>query len=81
MASITIRNLDVQLEAQLQARAARHGRSLEAEIRAILRGAVALDAAGSGNLAAAIADLFRPLGGVELEIPAREPMRKPPRFG
>jgi plasmid stability protein len=81
MASITIRGIDAQLKARLRARSARHGRSLEAEARAILCNAVALDAARSGSLADAIAELFRPLGGVELEIPVREPMRKPPRFG
>ena len=28
----------------------------------------------------AIHEIFKPFGGVELEIPPREPMRKPPRF-
>jgi plasmid stability protein len=80
MASITIPNIDAQLEAQLRVRAARHGRSLEAEIRAILRGAVMTDAAGPGSVAAAIAELFLPFGDVDLEIPAREPIREPPKF-
>ena len=32
------------------------------------------------NLATAIHDLFAPFGGVELDIPPREPMREPPTF-
>ena len=32
------------------------------------------------GLGTAIHELFRPLGGVDLEIPPREPMRDPPRF-
>jgi hypothetical protein len=31
------------------------------------------------NLAAAIGARFQPLGGVDLELPAREPMREPPQ--
>ena len=32
------------------------------------------------DLGTAIHELFKPLGGVELEIPPREPAREPPRF-
>ena len=32
------------------------------------------------NLAEAIRARFAPLGGVELELPPREPMREPPDF-
>ena len=34
----------------------------------------------SQDLGTAIHKLFKPFGGVELEIPPREPMREPPRF-
>lgn len=34
----------------------------------------------SANLATAIRARFAPLGGVELELPPREPMRDPPDF-
>ncbi len=34
----------------------------------------------SQDLGTAIHEIFKPFGGVELEIPPREPMRKPPRF-
>ncbi len=42
----------------------------------------AADAAPSmgTDLASAIRARFAPLGGVELELPSREPMREPPRF-
>ena len=32
------------------------------------------------GLGTMIHELFKPFGGVELEIPPREPMREPPRF-
>lgn len=78
MASITIRNLDPQTKARLRVRAAHRQRSMEEEVRSILRVALAQDDAAPRNLAAAIGTRFRPLGGVELTLPAREPMREPP---
>jgi plasmid stability protein len=45
MARITIRKLDDDLEERLRRRAARNGRSLEAELREILRDAVATEKA------------------------------------
>jgi antitoxin FitA len=53
---------------------------MEEEIRVILRDAVAADSEQPANLAVFIRDLFRPLGGVELEIPPRGPIREPPKF-
>jgi plasmid stability protein len=80
MASLTIRNIEPQLKARLRVRAARNDRSMEEEARMILREAMVADSAPPKNLAAFIRDLFQPLGGVELEIPPREPMRDPPKF-
>jgi antitoxin FitA len=40
MASLSVRNLDDELVLRLKRRAARHGRSAEAEAREILRGAL-----------------------------------------
>ena len=34
----------------------------------------------SRGLGTMIHEIFKPFGGVELEIPPREPMREPPRF-
>ena len=80
MASLTIRNLDNNLKAQLRRRAARHGRSMEAEARTIL--AQILNApAGGQNLAAAIHQRFASLEIESLPIPPRRSVRKPPDFG
>lgn len=79
MASITIRNLEDDLKRRLRVRAAEHGRSMEEEAREILRLVVAAPAPPR-NLAASIRSRVAPLGGVELDLPPREPMREPPRF-
>lgn len=79
MASITIRNLDEDLKRRLRVRAAEHGRSMEEEARAILR-TVIDEAAPPRDLGQAIHRRFQELGGVELELPPREPMREPPSF-
>ncbi|MEM6943023.1 MAG: plasmid stabilization protein [Pseudomonadota bacterium] len=79
MASITIRNLDDGLKRRLRVRAAEHGRSMEEEVREILRSAVDVPAA-PGNLGEAIHRRFAALGGVELDLPPREDMPAPPRF-
>ncbi len=80
MASITIRNLDDAVKTKLRVRAATNGRSMEEEARIILREAVEEEASEKG-LGTKLHELFEPLGGVQLEIPPREPMRDPPRFG
>ncbi|HZJ65228.1 MAG TPA: hypothetical protein VFD36_17070 [Kofleriaceae bacterium] len=81
MQSLTIRNIDPRLKARLRVRAARHGRSMEEEVRVILREAVAADSAVSNNLAASIARRMEKAGGgVDLEIPPRGPTREPPKF-
>ena len=80
MASITVRNLDDGLKRRLRIRAAENGRSMEQEARDILRAALDEDAAPERSLGTAIHKLFKPFGGVELDIPPREPMREPVRF-
>ena len=81
MASITVRNLEEGLKRRLRVRAAENGRSVEEEVRVILRTALYHQPSTRGNLAASILARFAPLGGVELKIPPRSPMRKPPQFG
>ena len=81
MASITIRKLDERTKARLRVRAAQHGRSMEEEARTLLRAALRDEVAPGGNLADAIRARFRRVGGVELRLPAREPMREPPKVG
>jgi plasmid stability protein len=69
MADITIRNLDDRVVEPLRLRAARHGRSMEAGIRAILADAVREPYSGS-NLGQAIMTRFQGLEG-DLELPTR----------
>ena len=80
MASITIRNLDDGVKSRLRVRAATNGRSMEEEARIILREAVEEQESEKG-LGTRLHELFKPFGGVELEIPPRGPMRDPPHFG
>ncbi len=88
MASITVRNLDEGLKQRLRVRAATNGRSMEQEVREILNAALDEEAARieealldpEKNLAEVIHDLFAPLGGVDLELPPREPIPEPPTF-
>ena len=80
MASITIRQLDDTVKAKLRSRAASHGRSMEAEAREILKAGLREKDATPGNLGAAIRRRFDPLGGVELAIPPRRTIRRPPVF-
>lgn len=78
MASITIRNLDDDLKRRLRIRAAEHGRSMEEEARDILR-RVMTEPPTPRNLSAAIRSRFASIGGVDLQLPPREPIREPDR--
>ncbi len=77
MASITIRNLDDEVKTRLRVRAAENHRSMEEEARQILREAVGRNTRPR-NLTNAIRARIAPLGGVDLELPPREPGREPP---
>lgn len=79
MANITIRNLDDEVKTRLRVRAAQNGRSMEEEARRILREAVR-HKHSLHDLASLIRARFGPLGGVDLELPPREPGREPPHF-
>ncbi len=75
MSALSIRNLDETVKRRLQVRAARHGRSMEAEARAILTNAVR-EPADAAGLFTELLDRFGMLGGVDLELPERrEPAR------
>ena len=77
MARITILNLDERTKARLRVRAAHRQRSMEDEARNIVREALADESAAPLNLAEAIGRRLRPLDGVDLTFPPREPMRRP----
>ena len=78
MTSITIRNLDDDVKTRLRVRAVEHHRSMEEEARIILRDAVNNARAAPRDLARFTHKCYAPLGGVELELPTRVPMREPP---
>jgi antitoxin FitA len=80
MATLTIRNLDAALKERLRVRAAQHGHSMEAEVRDILQDTLNEPERPAVNLYQRIRSRFAPLGGVDLELPPREPAPEPPRF-
>ena len=77
MATMTIRNIDDQLKARLRIQAAHNGRSMEEEARDILRAALSVQPTTNDSLVESIRKRIEPLGGVELELPEREPIRNP----
>lgn len=74
-----IHNLDDETKERLRVRAAQRRRSMEEEARNILREALDAETTMPRNLATAVQNRFSALGGVDLEIPVREPMREPPQ--
>jgi plasmid stability protein len=81
MASITIRRLEDSVKERLRARAARHGVSMEEEAREILKVGLARTEDTGANWVETIRRRFAAIGGVDLPIPPRGPMREPPDFG
>jgi plasmid stability protein len=79
MGSLTIRNIDDAVKRRLRVRAAEHGRSMEEEVREILRQVVG-GGAPARDLGQEIHRRFAALGGVELDVPPRAPMLDPPSF-
>jgi plasmid stability protein len=80
MSIMMIRNIDPWLEAQLRKQAAIHGRSMEDEVREILRAALPVEICDSVEMIRSIRRRVDALGGVDIELPPREPMRDPPGF-
>ncbi|MFI5004856.1 MAG: Arc family DNA-binding protein [Solirubrobacterales bacterium] len=75
MATLTIRGLDEETKSRLRVRAAHHGRSMEAEVRAILEDALPSELSPS-SLGTRIHTRFAAIGGMELDPPVR---RESPR--
>lgn len=80
MTILTIR-LDGDLTVRLRARAVRHGHSMEDEACAILRAALDAEPLSGKSLVDRIRARVEPFGGIELELPPREPQRDPPDLG
>ena len=75
--ALSIRNLDDEVIARLRVRAARHGRSMEAEVRAALT-ALAREEQPEPDLMSEWRRSFAELGGVELDIPPRTDVPRVP---
>lgn len=75
MTAISVRNLDSEVKARLRVRAAEHGRSMEAEIRAILTDAVA--ERRPAGLFDAIRAVSLEHGGVDLDIRHHKHRQRP----
>jgi plasmid stability protein len=76
MASLTIRNIDDELKQRLRLQAARHGASMEQEVRDILRRAIEAPQDGS-SFAQKIQQRFAGLNAENLPIPPRRAARVP----
>jgi len=77
MASITIRKLPETTKRRLRIRAAQNGRSMEQEARELLEEGLAQTEPKPENLGEIIHRRFAALGGVDLKIPPRGPIRDP----
>lgn len=76
MGTLTIRNLDDLIKSRLRLRAAARKRSMEDEVRHILRAALAEPATPKPDLGAR----FSGLTDAPLPVPEREAVRRPPDF-
>ncbi len=74
MSTLTIRQLDERTHARLRLRAAKHGRSLEAEVRAILNAAVNVP---EHNFLLSLRDVVADVGGLDLELSPRTDEPRP----
>ena len=75
MATMTIRGLDDSIKARLRVQAAMHGRSMEDEARDILCIALSQEQAVAPCLVTSIRAKIEAVGGVDLALPKREPIR------
>ncbi len=68
MAQFVVRNIEADVKLRLQRRARRHHRSMEEEVRDILRNAARQKDVAQGGLGTVIASLFKNIG-LKAEIP------------
>jgi plasmid stability protein len=80
MAQLIVRNLDEAVKRKLKRRAARHNRSMEEEVRDILRNAVKHEGSRRGGFGTEAAKLFRGIGLKEPIPELRGYTIKPPEF-
>jgi antitoxin FitA len=81
VAQVIVRQLEEEVKVRLQRRAERHGRSMEAEVREILRNAAKEETQPSTGLGSRIAARFRRLG-LRADLPElRGHDSRPAEFG
>jgi plasmid stability protein len=81
MAQLVVRNIEKKVKDKLQRRARKHGRSMEEEVRDILRDAVKEEEnAAAGGLGSEIAAMFKGAGLDEDIAELRGYTIKPPKF-
>jgi plasmid stability protein len=82
MAQLLVRQIDDDVKQRLQERAAKHGVSMEEEVRMILRATVLRDDGQEFGLGTRIAELFRDIPDNDEPLPEfpRQPF-KPVDFG
>lgn len=68
MAQLVVRNIETEVKSRLQHRARRNGRSMEEEVRDILRNAAKEEETPPGGLGTEIASLFAEIG-LNADIP------------
>jgi len=80
MGQLVVRNIENAVKTRLQRRARKHGRSMEEEVRDILRNAVNEEDVPAGGLGSEISSLFTNVG-LDSDIPElRGHQIKPARF-
>lgn len=80
MPTLTVRNIEPELHDFLRQEAARHGRSMEAEVRALLRARMAAEGRSPRDVAASIQARFSGLEG-DLDLPERPGLGAPIPLG
>ena len=70
MSTLTIRNIEPAIKDKLRLAAAAHGRSMEEEVRTILR-QVLVQPVLTGGLGSRVHARFAHLGGVDMPLPQR----------
>jgi len=76
MASITIRNIDDEVKSKLRVRAAMNNRSMEEEVRVILKEATSQSHEKQRSLVDIAREAVEPYNGFEVELPKRDDIRE-----
>jgi antitoxin FitA len=81
MGTLTIRGFDDELKSALRVRAAEHGRSMEAEVREILRATLTRPSLSGDGMGTRIRQRFSGGENADIELPARNERPRAAEFG